>query len=115
MNDFDLFLEAGRKAMERERVMTFNPTRLAQWQNGCRALALLAEKSSAEAKITTELDDFLCMGTVSIETDDFTVTNVSKLLEALKDATTFEVYPLLNGNIRLSVSYNNVLKIIDVK
>ena len=52
------------------------------------------------------------MGSITAEIPSLTVRELALFIKLVKGADTFEVYPLLNGNIRIGISYQSVLKTI---
>ena len=50
-----------------------------------------------------------CPGAVTAEVTSLTVENPELLLKVLKSADNFEVYPLVNGNIKIEIAFQSVM------
>ena len=59
--------------------------------------------------IASEVDEELCYGCIRIEVDDLTILNPELFCEILSTASNFEIYPLQNGTIRMSIMFYSVL------
>lgn len=91
--------------------MLLDPVQFLNFKNCYDALTeiITSEGSKIETKITM---NWFGTGSCSfsIETDDFTVREPQKFIDAIKHIANFEVYPLLNGNIKIGVMFNDVMR-----
>ena len=74
------------------------------------ALQTLLQKQSDEGEITLEILDEFNMGSVTVELPELQIYNSADFIKVISECDNFEVYPLTNGNMRLSVTFHGVLR-----
>lgn len=85
-----------------------NPIRMQQMQFAYSVLKRLAEE--CEASITYAIHKpFLSMGNITIEGASLEFSDCKWLGRALEFASSVEAYPLSNGNVRLSLTFHNLV------
>lgn len=70
---------------------------------------LLAE-TIPEGSLTVDIDPDFNLGSISSELPELSITNPQTLSDILKNADNFEIYPLTNGNLRLDITFQRMLK-----
>ena len=55
-------------------------------------------------------DPYISMGVIKIEAPEFTFESMPILSRILLTASNVEVYPLTNGNLRMSITFNGIAK-----
>lgn len=74
------------------------------------ALQKLLAEIIPEGSLTVDVDPDFNLGSISSELPELSITNPQALSDILKNADNFEVYPLTNGNLRLDVTFQRMLK-----
>ena len=106
---FDGFVEDIRQGINEEesRTQITSPAKLKQIEFVYKAMLHLAEQTNA--KVTYKLNaPFKSMGSVSVEGNILSFTDRVWLTRAAEFATNFEVYPLANGNVRMTYTFHNI-------
>lgn len=80
-------------------------------QSAAKLKDMLAENLET-GTIETEIDEMLNVGTISAEIPSFTVMSIPRFIEIVSNADNFEIYPLTNGDIRLTMSFYSMLRTI---
>lgn len=75
-------------------------------------LTELLKKSYSEGELDIDIDTTFNMGSISIELESLTISDPVAFANLIHTADNFEVYPLTNGNVRLSIAFRSVLKSI---
>ena len=68
-------------------------------------LSQFGESGMIEINVHPEFN----LGAVTAEVTSLTVENPDLLIEVLKSADNFEVYPLVNGNIKIEIAFQSVM------
>ena len=71
-------------------------------------LCISGESGEIEVNLHREFN----MGTITAEIKSLTVHETTLFTEMIKDADNFEIYPLVNGNIKIGIAFQSVLKTI---
>lgn len=87
------------------------PERMIQFQAAYRALAKTAKK--LEGTIHSKVSENEGWGSITIETDTLIWGQGLPFPTELLSASNLEVYPLVNGNLRLSVMFYGLTKNIE--
>lgn len=78
-----------------------------------RAMMRSAEKLQALLKdegVNVEITPEFNIGSISVELPELSVELTQAFADIIAGADNFEIYPLLNGNIRLDITFQSVLK-----
>ena len=75
-------------------------------------LTAVLRENNPEGELTMDVNEKFNLGSISVELDSLTVTSPTLFTEIICKADNFEVYPLTNGNIRLDITFQGVLKSI---
>lgn len=75
-------------------------------------LTELLKKSYSEGELDIDIDTTFNMGSISIELESLMISDPVAFANLIHTADNFEVYPLTNGNVRLSIAFHSVLKSI---
>ena len=109
----DAFIHAIGEAIEEEedKPAVIVPNRMLQMQYSYAAFKQLID--GTDAKISYGLNEpYKSMGDITIEAGDLTFTNVELFTKACSFASNLEVYPLVNGNVRLTLTFHGIAKSI---
>ena len=86
-----------------------NPIKIQQIQFAYGVLKYLTK--STGAKISYALNEpFKSMGSVSVEGKNLTFTNSEWFSRAAEFADSTDVYPLTNGNVRMTLTFHGLVK-----
>lgn len=75
-------------------------------------LTAILRENNPEGEITIDVNEKFNLGSISVELDSLTITSPVKFAEHIRRSDNFEVYPLVNGNVRLDITFQRVLKSI---
>jgi len=82
--------------------------RLLQMMTALRQLKAIAWESW---KITYSIyEPYTSMGVISIEAAEFTFENLQALQRVLVNASNVEIYPLLNDNLKMNITFHGITK-----
>lgn len=106
------FLDLLRANEGRNKIEILNPKRLLEMQTVYCKLKEIILPISPEAKFECGLNHFGTSAGITIEMDEIEVgnKNLKDFLDYMKNASNFEIHPLLNGNISMSVGFDGVVK-----
>lgn len=98
--------------LPKSTVKLLNPERYKLMMATAAQLIELLEKSYSEGELDIDIDTTFNMGSISIELESLTISDPVAFANLIHTADNFEVYPLTNGNVRLSIAFPSVLKSI---
>lgn len=103
----------GEAVLEEESDPAFlNPIKIQQMKFTYRALKYLTKGTGA--KLTYALNEpFKSMGSISIEGKNLTFTNAEWFARAAEFASNTEVYPLTNGNVKMTLTFHGLVRPIE--
>jgi len=104
MNFIEELPQATLKVLNLERYKTM-------MEVAAKVTALL-QKNNPEGELTIDVNEKFNLGSISVELDCLTITSPTLFAELICKADNFEVYPLTNGNIKLDITFQSVLKSI---
>lgn len=78
-------------------------------QTAAKLTSLLRENLS-EGEINIDINEKFNLGSISVEMESLTITSPVVFADLICKADNFEVYPLSNGNVRLDITFQRVLK-----
>lgn len=62
-------------------------------------------------QVTCSLHEpYTSMGIISVEAAEFTFDQMAKLHQILEHASNVEIYPLVNGNLRMNITFHGITK-----
>ena len=93
-------------------VKIINPKRYYLMLQVAAKLTCLLKKTLPTGEINIEINQLFNLGSISIELDSLTILEPSIFAELICKADNFEVYPLTNGNVKLTITFHAVLKTI---
>lgn len=73
-------------------------------------LTAILRENNPEGEITIDVNEKFNLGSIFVELDSLTVTSPVIFAELICKSDNFEVYPLTNGNIRLDITFQRILK-----
>lgn len=94
-------------------IKVLNP---AKYQSMLRSVFLLKDilsETQTSIEIMVDIEERFNAGVVSVELDELTILSPKKFADLLHSINNMEVYPLVNGKIRLSFAFHNILKTIE--
>ena len=111
--DFEMFLEKMKEWQSKPHMFIVNNNRMKQMEVAHDILEKIVCEYDPDAKMTIDMN-VLNDGSASIvvETCDFVVHNVQEFIEVIKNANNFEIYPILDGDMRIAIMFNNIMKVI---
>lgn len=83
-------------------------------ETAARLQQLVAE-TVPEGSMDIEIDQNFNLGSISIELPELSVQNPQAFSRIIREADNFELYPLTNGNVRLDITFQRILKPIHGK
>jgi len=111
--NFDVFMKQLKDWQEKPHMFIVDSKRMKQVENAHNILESIICKYSPDAKFEVEMNTLNTgSAALTVETDDVVVNNVQDFIAAIEHADNFEIYPLTDGNIRISVTFNGVMKVI---
>lgn len=102
MNFIEELPQAKLKVLNLERYKTM-------MEVAAKLTAILRE-NNPEGEITIDVNEKFNLGSISVELDSLMVTSPAIFAELICKSDNFEVYPLTNGNIRLDITFQRILK-----
>lgn len=89
-----------------------NPIKIQQMQFAYGVLKYLTKGTGA--KLTYALNEpFKSMGSISVEGKNLTFTNAEWFARAAEFASNTEVYPLTNGNVKMTLTFHGLVRPIE--
>lgn len=73
-------------------------------------LTAVLQENNTEGELNIDVNEKFNLGSISVELDSLTITSPVLFAELICRSDNFEVYPLTNGNIRLDITFQRVLK-----
>lgn len=73
-------------------------------------LTAVLQENNPEGELTIDVNEKFNLGSISVELDSLTITSPVLFAELICRSDNFEVYPLTNGNIRLDITFQKMLK-----
>lgn len=102
----------GRILADEEKTAVINQIKLQQMQFAYGVLKYMI--GGTTAKLTYELNKpFKSMGSISIEGDRLTFVNSEWFARAAEFASNTEVYPLRNGNVKMTFTFHGLTQPIE--
>lgn len=99
-------------SLPQESVKLLNVPKYKQMLIAASRLKDLLCMSGESGEIEINLHREFNMGSITAEIPSFTVREPALFVEVIKEADNFEIYPLVNGNIKIGISFQSVLKTI---
>jgi hypothetical protein len=79
-----------------QMIDAFNQLRTMKWE-ACEISCMLHEP-------------YISMGVISVETAEIKVDNLRALQRVLRNASNMEIYPLVNGNLKMNITFHGITK-----
>lgn len=98
--------------VDESKPAVLNPIKIQQMQFAYGVLKYLTK--GAGAKLTYALNEpFKSMGSISVEGKNLTFTNAEWFARAAEFASNTEVYPLTNGNVKMTLTFHGLVRPIE--
>lgn len=109
----DSLVELIRQNTPKDRIEIINPKRVEELNHTYKVMRDIVSESSPDAKfecVFSKIRDGSSV--IRIETDELCVDRrtLKDFLSALSKADNFEIYPLIDGNIKIAIVFEGVLK-----
>lgn len=101
------------KELPEERIKIINPERYALLLQTSKQLEWFLKKTGEEAEINININEMFNLGAVSTEIASIFIDDATEFSKIISKADNVEIYPLLNGNIKLDITFQSVLKSIE--
>lgn len=108
--NFDTFMFRLKQWMDQPHMFVVDNVRMKEIKSACESL-----KKIVGTKTEIEIDENILNDgsiAISVEVDEIVVTNIQDFVSIIKTANNFEVYPLLNGNIKFAIMFEDAMKLI---
>lgn len=99
-------------AIPKESIKLLNVAKYRQMLVSASKLKDLLCLSGEVGEIEVNLHREFNMGTITAEINSLTVHEITLFAEMIKEADNFEIYPLVNGNIKIGIAFQSLLKTI---
>jgi viroplasmin and RNaseH domain-containing protein len=111
--NFETFLKQFDQWQSKPHMFIVNKKRMKTIENAYDILEEMIHKYTPDAHVEINMsvvDDG--SASLSVETDEIVAHNVQDFIDIIKDANNFEIYPLNNGNIKISIMFNGIMTLI---
>lgn len=112
-NEFESTLDGLMNFIEelpQAKLKVLNLERYKMMMKTAAKLTSVLQKNNPDGEITIDVNEKFNLGYISVELDSLTITSPALFAELICRADNFEVYPLVNGNVRLDITFQRVLK-----
>ena len=96
-------------------VQLLNIQRYRKMMEAAARLQKLVAETTPEGSMDIEIDQDFNLGSISIELPELSVLHPRAFSQVILEADNFEIYPLTNGNVRLDITFQRILKPIHGK
>lgn len=96
-------------------VQLLNVQRYRKMMEAAARLQKLVAETTPEGSMNIEIDQDFNLGSISIELPELSVQHPRAFSQVIHEADNFEIYPLTNGNVRLDITFQRILKPIHGK
>lgn len=111
--DFNMFMAKMKEWQSQPHMFIVNTSRMKEMEIAYDILKEIVCKYDPEAVMEVNINVINDgSASISIETCDFVVHDVQEFIEAIKNANNFEIYPLKNGNMKIAIMFNDIMKVI---
>lgn len=100
------------KHLPKATIKMINPKRYRLMLEVAAQLTDLLKKTLLEGEINIEINQLFNLGSISIELESLTINDPNAFSELICKADNFEIYPLTNGNVKLDITFQSVLRAI---
>lgn len=108
--ELDAFLIYLQELEAKPNVQMINPIRMKEFRYACTMISKIVKKVSPDAKIEYGMSEFgHGAAYICVEADEIAVSDVKEFVGVIKLSNNFEIHPLLNGNIKMSIMFHNVM------
>ena len=114
-NNFETVLEGlmgFMKSMPKTQVKMLNPSKYKLMLRTAAQLTGLLRKTVSDGELAIDVDPTFNLGSITVDLDSLSVDDPLAFADLIHWADNFEIYPLTNGEIRLDITFQAVLKTI---
>lgn len=99
-------------AMENDKPAVLNPIKIQQMQFAYGVIKYLTQ--NADVRLSYSLNEpFKSMGSITVEGNNLTFTNSEWFARACEFASNTEVYPLVNGKVRMTLTFHGLVRPVE--
>ena len=112
-NEFERTLDGLMNFIEelpQAKVKVLNLERYKTMMAVAAVLTAVLQENNPEGELTIDVNEKFNLGSISVELDSLTITSPTLFAELISKSDNFEIYPLTNGNIRLDITFQRILK-----
>ena len=111
--NFNEFLKIYKEWQSKPHMYIVNPMKMNRFQIAHNSIVHVMNACSPDAKIEVAVNDFNDgSASITVEADELVVKNIRMFIDVIENASNFEIYPLLDGNIRFSITFNDIMELI---
>lgn len=109
----DIIIEGLREELSKDRTLIANLVRLKEMQKAYMVFQKIILSTTPDAKIKCGIDKLLSRnGFIEVETDEIIIKSISEFIHSIKNVSNIEVYPLKNGNIKLTATFQDIMVVL---
>ena len=98
------------RLLPKPTIKRLNFKRYQEMMQSAYSLQQLIAGATSSKGVTVEIHQDFNLGAISIELPDLCVMHPQKFSRIVNTADNFEIYPLTNGNLRIDVTFQNIIK-----
>lgn len=111
--NFDTFFEMYREWQSKPHMYVVNPVKMGMFHAAHDYLKQIIDECCPDAKIEIAVNEFNDgSASITVETDDIVVKDTNLFVCVIEHASNFEIYPLNNGNMRMTITFNDLMSLI---
>lgn len=111
--NFNTFLDMYNKWQDQPHMYVVNNNKMKHVRTAYSNLENIIHEYDRDAKVEIEINEFNDgSASISVETDDIVVQDISKFITIIEHASNFEVYPLINGNMKFAITFNDIMTLV---
>lgn len=111
--DFNTFLKMYKEWQNKPHMYIVNQIQMKHFEAAYKNLEELIYEYSPDAKVSVVVNEFNDGSAyMSVVTDDVVVKDINKFISIIEHASNFEIYPLVDGNITINITFNDFMELI---
>lgn len=109
-DQFESFMEYLKELHDKDRISVINPTKLNEFKKAYVCILKTIKDENSDAKISYKVNlNNAGEGVIVIEADEIIIRNIQYFSQGIKAASNFEIYPLKNGMLRMSITFYGIM------
>lgn len=112
--DFNTFFSKLKQWENQNHMFVVNKDRMKKVEQAYDIFEEIIHTYSPDAKVEMEINTPISDGSAVIwaETDELIVKNIGDFVTVIQNADNFEIYPMTDGNIKIAITFQNVMTLI---